>query len=210
MVEGRPVPVLILGESALVAMGLRHVLESAASEFRVLCADTGVLSVDLVEQHDAMVAILDARSPSDAHVEMVRALKAAKPDVGVVVVTASREAVALGSLVLAGVDAVLDVTVAPEALVEVLRLLQRRVRFVTSNELWPAILQSLTAYSAPDDGRTAVLTPREREVYDLLRDGRTDREIAGTLTLSVWTVKHHVGNILQKLELRSRREVLRA
>jgi DNA-binding NarL/FixJ family response regulator len=200
--------VLIVGESALVSMGLRQVLDSAATDFAALCAMTGLLSAELVDQHDAQVAILHMQRPTDTHVHMVRALKAARPDVGVVVVTASHEAAALGALVLAGVDAVLDVTVTPEALVEVLRLRQRRLGFVTSCELWPVVVQSLLGYGAADDGRAAHLTPREREVYDLLRDGRTDREIALQLTLSLWTVKHHVGNILQKLDLRSRRELL--
>jgi DNA-binding NarL/FixJ family response regulator len=208
VMEGRLVPVLIVSESALVSMGLHHILESAGADFLIRDAATGVLTTELVEANGAEVVILDAHNPTDVHVDMVRTLKTTMPNVGLVAVTSGRDAAALGAMVLAGVDAVLDVTVTPEALVEVLRLLQRQVRFVTTYEIWPAILKHLTAFGAHDDDRTAVLTPREREVYDLLRDGRTDREIAQALTLSLWTVKHHVGNILQKLDLRSRREVL--
>jgi DNA-binding NarL/FixJ family response regulator len=50
------------------------------------------------------------------------------------------------------------------------------------------------------------LTPRERDVFELLCDGRTNREIAGALFLSEVTVKVHVRNILRKLGVRTRTE----
>jgi DNA-binding NarL/FixJ family response regulator len=200
--------VLILGDSALVSLGLRHVFETIP-EFLVQYAAQDAASLSYIEEYGAVVAILDAHVPTEAHVAKVRELKAGQPDLSVVVVTAAQGPQPLGALVLAGADAILDVSVTPEALVEVVRLLRRRVRFVTTYALWPSILENLTGQRAPEDDRIASLTPREREVYEFLRDGRTDREIADSLTLSLWTVKHHVGSILQKLELRSRREVLR-
>lgn len=58
-------------------------------------------------------------------------------------------------------------------------------------------------------GSEEALTPRERDVLDLVRLGWTDGEIADELVLSVRTVNHHVGNILQKLGAKSRRELRR-
>jgi DNA-binding NarL/FixJ family response regulator len=208
--QANSIPVLIVEESPLVSLGLRHLLEDVESGFSVRCVAPSEATAEFVARTAVAVVILDANTPGEGHHTLARALKAGRPDLCIVVVTSSRDAVALGPLVLAGVDAILDVGVTPKALVEVLRLLRQRVRFVTTYELWPAILTNLTAYAHADEGRTAVLTPREREVYVLLRDGRTDREIAEALTISLWTVKHHVGSILQKLSLTSRREVLRA
>jgi DNA-binding NarL/FixJ family response regulator len=55
-------------------------------------------------------------------------------------------------------------------------------------------------------GATAILTPREREILELIGQGLTNREIAGQLVIEVGTVKNHVHSILQKLEASSRHE----
>lgn len=200
--------VLVLGDSALVSMGLRHVLEMTPGFDVVYRPTIGDVSAELIARHQVTMAVVDAHGRTDAQVVKVRELKSYDPALSVVIVTAAHDAERLAPLVLAGADALLDVSVTPDALVAVLRLLQGNVRFVTTYELWPEILENLSSLRGGDE-RTSVLTPREREVYEFLRDGRTDREIAEALTLSLWTVKHHVVNILQKLELRSRREVLR-
>ena len=117
---------------------------------------------------------------------------------------------AVTRLVRGGADAILGAAIMPTSLLAVLRLLRDGAQFVTSHELWPAVRESIRGEPVEDDAKVATLTRRERDVYDLLRQGRSDREIAEILTLSLWTVKHHVVNVLQKLELHSRRELLRA
>ena len=59
------------------------------------------------------------------------------------------------------------------------------------------------------NGHLSDLTPREREVLELLAEFRTDQEIADALVLSVRTVESHVAHILQKLGARNRREAVR-
>jgi DNA-binding NarL/FixJ family response regulator len=57
---------------------------------------------------------------------------------------------------------------------------------------------------APASGELAILTRREREVLQLIMDGRTDREIAHALSISSGTASRHVANILHKLDVRTR------
>src|SRR5690606_23700463 len=56
----------------------------------------------------------------------------------------------------------------------------------------------------PVSGEIAVFTPREREVLELVIDGRTDREIAHALSISTGTASRHVANILHKLDVPTR------
>ena len=68
---------------------------------------------------------------------------------------------------------------------------------------------ALAASKPPPDVLGAIrLTSREREVIDLLKEGLSNREIASRLNLAIHTVKSHVHNILEKLALRSRLEVV--
>jgi len=66
---------------------------------------------------------------------------------------------------------------------------------------------SSSAHGVRDTERESVLTSREQEVAALLAGGRTNREIAQTLVITVSTAERHVANILNKLGLRSRTEV---
>jgi non-specific serine/threonine protein kinase len=66
---------------------------------------------------------------------------------------------------------------------------------------------SSSAHGVRDTGRESALTSREQEVAALLAGGRTNREIAQTLVITVSTAERHVANILNKLGLRSRTEV---
>lgn len=201
--------VILLGESALMAAGLRHVLD-ATEEYRVVGAFTANEAVlRAISEQPVQLVIMDLPEPVNDRVALLQEIKASTPFVRVVVITGLLDAANTATVVMAGADGLLDAGISPEALVAVLAVLQDKVRFVTSHVLWPAILQALTAHQdrGVDPGNS--LTRRENDVFALLRDGLTDREIAQVLTLSLWTVKHHVVNILQKLDMTSRREASR-
>lgn len=205
-----PTGVLVVGESQLWISGLRQVLQEATD---FCLAGSG-------KPTEAIDPLLAAVRPAQVVMEMgrahllqgdtVRAVKAYDPSIQVVVITGEASVPAVTRLVHSGADGILGADIMPASLIAVLRLLRDGAQFVTSHELWPAVRESIRGEPVEDDARVSALTPRERDVYDLLRQGRSDREIAEILTLSLWTVKHHVVNVLQKLELHSRRELLRS
>lgn len=201
--------VLVLGESRLWIAGLRQVLEES-SDFQYVGSgpQTGSLEAVLNAACPAQVVMETGRRTLE-QCEWIRAVKAAGPAVQMVVITGESSVPAVTRIVRAGADAILGADIMPDSLLSVLRLLRGGAQFVTSHELWPAVRESIRGEPIEDDARLTALTPRERDVYDLLRQGRSDREIAEILTLSLWTVKHHVVNVLQKLEIKSRRELLR-
>lgn len=94
----------------------------------------------------------------------------------------------------------------------------RRIRAATANkaivspEIAAALIERLgqlareTSGPSLDDGISAELTPRETEILYLIDEGLTNQEIADHLVIEVGTVKNHVHNILQKLDVSNRRE----
>lgn len=201
--------VLLLGESPIMAAGLRQVLDETA-RFTVVGACRSELDArSMVLQHPVELMIMDLHDPMKDRIALLREIKTDRPAVRVVVITGLLDATETAEIVMAGADGLLDTSISTDDLVAVLGLLEGGVRFVSSHTLWPTMLQALTIQEVAPDQEQA-LTRRENDVFELLRDGLTDREIAGVLTLSLWTVKHHVVNILHKLDMTSRREASRS
>lgn len=201
--------VLLLGESALLAAGLRQVLDETAKFVVVgVCRSEDEARREVLRQTVELV-IMELHEDVQSRISLLREIKVDRPEVRVVVITRLLDATDTAQMVMAGADGLLDAGISPDALVAVLNLLDEGVRFVTSHSLWPAILQALTIHEETVTDRDHTLTRRENDVFELLRDGMTDKEIAEVLTLSLWTVKHHVVNILQKLDMNSRREASR-
>lgn len=203
--------VLLLGESAFMAAGLRQVLDATAQFVVVGACGYEDEAMGVVLHQPVAMVIMDLHDPVQERIALLREIKVDQPAVRVVVITGTLNATETAAIVMAGADGLLDAGISPDALVSVLGLLEGGVRFVTSHSLWPAILQALAIHAekAPEPDPERALTRRENDVFELLRDGLTDREIAEVLTLSLWTVKHHVVNILQKLDMNSRREASR-
>jgi DNA-binding NarL/FixJ family response regulator len=203
--------VLILGETALMAAGLRHVLETSAEYTVVGSYDLDGDVLQPIRRHAPAILIVGLRAPVAATCRLLQVVKQERPSVRIIAISEVLAPSETAAVLLAGVDGLLDAAISPDALVAVLRLLRDQVRFVTSDSLWPSVLEVLEVREAsgPPQDHEAALTRREGDVFELLRDGLTDREIAEVLTLSLWTVKHHVVNILQKLDMTSRREARR-
>jgi len=192
-----------------MAAGLQKVLDTAA-KFAVvgICGSEDEVR-NVVQRQEIALMIMDLQAPVETRVTLLREIKTERPTVRVVVITDMLDPVETAEIVVAGADGLLDKSISPDALVAVLGLLENGVRFVTSHSLWPTLLQALAIHLKKEDDREQALTRRETDVFELLRDGLTDREIAEVLTLSLWTVKHHVVSILRKLDMDSRREASR-
>jgi DNA-binding NarL/FixJ family response regulator len=105
-----------------------------------------------------------------------------------------------------GAHGFLHKEISPEGLVRALRgVVQGEAPM--SRDLTSMMISALHGLDERTEARerAGVLSPREREVLDLLAQGARNKQIAATLVISEFTVKRHVQNILQKLELPSRR-----
>jgi two-component system nitrate/nitrite response regulator NarL len=202
-----PIVVLVVSRVRLYADGLGHAL-GADSRFRVLdtAADPARALARLAAE-PADVVLLDVASVDDP--EPVRRLVAAgTPVVGLAVREIQPEVVAWAGLGLAGLvtrDATLvelETAIAAAARDEA-HCSPRAVR---------ALLHQMRDAARPPPPPAPVtdsdLTPREREIADLLALGLSNKEIAGRLLLGVSTVKNHVHTVLQKLGAHTRAEAV--
>jgi DNA-binding NarL/FixJ family response regulator len=195
--------ILIADDHEVARQGIRSLLESHA-EWEV-CGEArdGREAVEYASSLKPDVLLLDIGMPNLNGLDAARQILATTPEARILILTVHdseqvvREVLAVGARgFLLKSDAGRDLLAAVEAL-------QHRRTFFTSS----VAQMMLDGYLRPEDegdaARQCVLTPREREVIQLVAEGKTTKEIATALSLSVKTAETHRTNLMRKLDLHS-------
>ena len=199
--------VLIADDQALVRVGLRKILESEPETNVVGEACDGEDAVAEARRLRPDVVLMDIRMPVLDGIEATRRIVTALPSTRVLVLTTFGLDGYVYDSLRAGASGFMLKDAPPEELAAA-------VRIVASGEalLAPAVTRAVieefarqTPAPTPEPpSAVAELTPREREVLDLLARGLSNPEICAELVISEATAKTHVARILQKLDLRDR------
>ena len=196
--------VLVADDHAVVRQGLRTFLELQDDVEVVADVADGARALDAVAEHEPDVVLMDLVLPVVDGVEAIRRIAAERPETRVIALTSFLDDDKLFPAVRAGAAGYLLKDVEPQELV-------RAIRAVHAGEalLHPAVAARLMEEVAGSGGHDASdpLTPREREVVDLIARGLSNKRIAVELRISQKTVKAHVSNILTKLDLNDRTQV---
>jgi NarL family two-component system response regulator LiaR len=203
------VRILIADDHSLFRDGLRSLLQAQGHEV-VGEAKNGREAVTLAQELSPDMVLMDVQMPDLDGIEATRLLVTAMPQLKVVMLTASEEETKLFDAIKAGAQGYLLKNLEAEAFFELLDRAQKGEPALTAS-LARKLLQEFAkppeaaAPAAENDG----LTAREREVLELMVEGVTsNRKLAKRLGLSENTVKFHVRNILDKLRVHNRAEVV--
>ena len=193
--------VLIADDHAVVRQGLRTFLELQADIAILGEAADGEEAVAQTAALHPRVVLLDLVMPKLGGLEALARIHAADPSVRVIVLTSFSEADDVATAVRSGAAGYLLKDVQPAELVEAIRRAARGEAL-----LHPAVAAKLMDQFARSTrpSNKDLLTARESEVLSLIAGGRANKEIAKELSLSEKTVKTHVSNILQKLQVADR------
>jgi len=200
----RPVRVLLVDDHEIVRVGLRTIL---ASHPGIKVAGEVATARDAIAEAARLVpdvVLLDLRLPDGDGVEVCRTIRAANPGCRVVMLTAYADEEALVASVLAGASGYLLKQTRGQ---DVVRAIEEAA--AGRSLLDPASTERLLAFFrswARGQEDLSALTDQERRVFDLMAEGKTNREIADALGLAEKTVKNYVSNILAKLRVRRRTE----
>jgi two-component system response regulator DevR len=208
--EDRVVRVFLVDDHAVVLDGLTELLGAVAGLEVVGTATTAEQALSRIPAAAPDVAVLDVQLPDGNGVDVCREVRSSLPDTYCLMLTSHDDHDAVLASVLAGASGYVLKQIRTAELVDSIRQVALG-RSLIDPAVIARVMDRVRQTTVPDN-RLADLTPREREVLDLMTDGLTNRQIGERMFLSEKTVKNYVSSILGKLgiERRSQAAVLGA
>jgi DNA-binding NarL/FixJ family response regulator len=203
---GPRVRVLIVDDDALMRAGLRGVLSSDPAIELVGEASDGRQAVHRTRQLRPDIVLMDVRMPDLDGISATRQLLATFPEARVVILTTFEQDDYIFGALSAGASGFLLKRTRPEELIAAIHVIAAGDSLL-SPSVTSRVIGRMARQPAPDasrDARLDELTPREREVLELVARGLSNGEIAAALVIEESTVKTHVKRILLKLGVRDR------
>lgn len=202
---GKKITVLLADDHSVVRQGFRHILENEADMEIIGEAGNGREVVELGTRLAPDIVVMDVAMPELNGIEATRRLTAASPRTRVLALSMHKDSVYVREILRAGARGYLLKDAFDRDLVNAVRAVARGEGYLS-----PAIADAvLTDYRQHVTDPIDLLTSREREVLQLIAEGKTNKEIAVLLNLSVYTVDAHRGKIMEKLNLHSTGELVR-
>ena len=201
---------LLVDDHQVVRTGLRMLLEGQPDMNIVGEADCGLQALEKANELTPDVIVMDITLPDITGIEATRQIKEAHPEIAVVALTIHEDEQYFFEMLQAGASGYVPKRAAPEDLITSIR-----AAYAGEIYIYPSLAKALVAdflgRSSQGTEKESLdgLTSREQEVLSLLAEGRSNDEIGDALNISKHTVARHRENLMRKLELHSRSELVK-
>lgn len=194
----------IVEDSRTTREGLRTIIDLSPDHQCVGAFETAEEALRLLPKKSPDVVLMDIQLPAMTGVECVAQLKRLLPDVLVIMVTVYEDSDRVFSALRAGASGYLLKRSAPEEVIQAIREVQQG-GVPMSGGIARKVIQYFRDQSSTME-MVDKLTPREREILEMVANGFSNKELAGRLHISVDSVRWHLKNIYAKLHVHSRTE----
>jgi DNA-binding NarL/FixJ family response regulator len=200
--------ILIVDDHPMMREGLRSVIQNEPD--MVVCAEVenARQALDAAGKLSPDLALVDITMPGKNGLELVKDLKALHPRLAILAISMHDESFYAERMLRAGASGYITKHQPPEELVKAIRqVLDDRV--YVSSEVSEKFLRRFSRQPVRSEWPTEVLTDREFEIFQMIGEGKSVKEIARQLQLSGKTVAVHNANIRQKLNLKTTSQLIR-
>lgn len=204
------IKLVLADDHAVVRSGLRMLLQAQPDMEIVGEADSGAQALAQVQLLHPDIILMDIQMPGMNGIEATRQIKEVCGETAVLALTMHEDDQYFFEMLQAGASGYVPKRAAPDELVHAIRTVSRGEVFLYPS-LATRLVQSYLGGDAGSDSEALVsdLTPREQEVLVHIAEGLTNPEIADKLVISVKTVDRHRENIMRKLNLHSRIDLVK-
>ena len=198
---------LLVDDHQIVRAGLRLLFQAEKDMEIVGEVGSGDAAVQAVKHLKPDVAVMDVAMPGMSGIEATRKIQAAYPDTAVLAMTMHEDEQYFFEMLNAGASGYIPKRAAPDDLVSAIRVVSQGNVFLHAT-LAKFLMRDLLGREK-NVPIAEELTPREQEVLTYIAEGYTNREIAEALIISIKTVDRHRENIMRKLNLHNRVELVK-
>ncbi len=193
-----PIRILIVDDHPVMCSGLSNLLNGQEGMVVIGTCGSGSEAIKLVSTSHPDLLLLDLRMPGMDGIAVLHALQASESTAKVVVLTSYEQDELIYQAIRAGAQGYVLKDVAEAELIAAITAVHAGKRYIPLH----------VAAKLADRMMRADLTPREVQTLELLAKGFTNKQIASTLNLSDYTIRHYVNNIMDKLAVSDRTEAV--
>ncbi|MBE0669151.1 MAG: response regulator transcription factor [Anaerolineales bacterium] len=207
----RPIRILLVNEIRLIGNVIAASLEDEPDIHIVACVTTPEEALNMIYENQVDIALVSTRLPDQGALNLTRAITEVASNTKVLALGLTEEKTRVLRYVEAGASGYILKDDSLENLISIVRNVQDGKVFI-SPQIAAAMMERLSELAQMfsdvdvDKAVEAGLTPRELEVLELIGKDLTNQQVAEKLFIELGTVKNHVHNILEKLNVSSRRE----
>ncbi|MBI4612385.1 MAG: response regulator transcription factor [Planctomycetes bacterium] len=204
-----PIRILVADDHAVFRNGLTALLAKESDLEIVGEAATAGDTIRAAMETEADVLVLDIGMPGQSGVAAAAAISKRRPKLAIVILTMHEDEDYLQEMLKIGVRGYVLKKSSGEDLLQAIRTAYRGARYIDRGFADTLVSASVAGQPTGSPDRLGQLTRREREVCEMLAYGHTNAEIAENLHISERTVETHRSNIMNKIDAKTRAEVVR-
>ena len=199
----RPIRIILADDHQIVRQGLRILLEAEPDMEIIAEADNGRRVLKLAQELLPDVIIMDLSMPELNGIEATRQILSGAPEIKVIALSMHSDSLFVLNMIKSGASGYLLKDCALEELVKAIRAVVDDKTYLSPGVSDIVIRDFVTGWQTTNSSAFSVLSPREREVLQLMAEGRTTNQIADGLCVSVKTVEAHRKQVMTKLGIHS-------
>lgn len=200
------IKILVADDHAIVREGLKQIVADAPDMVVTDEASTGQEALSKALQNDYSVILLDITMPNRSGFDILKELKSQKPELPVLILSMHPEEQYAVRALKAGASGYLTKESAPNELITAILKVSSGGKYISSSLAEKLAFELETGTQEP---LHRALSDREYQVMCLIASGKTVKEIAGELLLSVYTISTYRARVLQKMRLKNNAELVR-
>lgn len=202
--------VILADDHVMFRQGIKRILEEIDDLKVIAEVGNGLDLLDILKRINPDMVILDITMPGLRGIEATHEIKKSHPGTEVLILTMHKNKEYLYHALLEGAKAYVLKEDADTELLAAIKAIRQKKKYIS-----PSLSLELTDImtklhdASPGEPMLGVLRAREKQVLKLIAEGKTNREIAGLLFISIRTVEHHRFNIMHKLDLKTTAELVK-